>query len=411
MKVAIITSGFLPAIDGVTVSVHHRLQQLSQSGHQVVVFCPDYQPIAQIYPDWQNYVGEIWPGVSVVSLASVPFMGMEFERNPSAKSYQTLLQELERFQPDLIHVDEPDRLFLEFGKPAGVDYAKRAGIPCVAFFHTNFLEYMEDYFPVPPIVLAGMKFLAKHLITRRVYNAYDTTLTASQVTEKKLAEIGIKRVVRADLLGVDLEQFQPRQPQFFEQHYGLTQVDDKTKLIFLGRLTPDKGWAFTLEALPLLGQAIDLSTVAILVVGDGPLRDQIVSRLGAVAPHLQLLGRVHPDQIPALLVNSDIHVTTSEKETKGLTILEAFAAGIPAVAPRAGGVIDSIQDGWNGFLFQPGDSKDFVQKLKRLIQDPALRQIMGDRARDGVSPYTWTNAVNNLVTIWKGQIARIKDEG
>ena len=48
---------------------------------------------------------------------------------------------------------------------------------------------------------------------------------------------------------------------------------------------------------------------------------------------------------PALLANCNLHVTTSEKETRGLTILEALAAGIPVLAPNSGGVIENIHHG------------------------------------------------------------------
>ena len=134
MKIAIISSGFLPVIDVVTITQINRLHQLSQYGHQVLLFCPDYSQLANIYPDWQTYTGNILPGVRIVNLDSESFFGLDFERNVSRKSYQVVLQELQNFQPDIIHVDEPERLFTGFLKIPGIDYAKRAGIPCLSFF-------------------------------------------------------------------------------------------------------------------------------------------------------------------------------------------------------------------------------------------------------------------------------------
>lgn len=101
-------------IDGVTVSAMMRLQKLSQWGHEVLFFCPDYSTIESVYPNWREYSGNILPGVRVYNLPSTPFLGLDFERNPSIKSYSILLKELEKFQPDLVHVDEPERLFLDF---------------------------------------------------------------------------------------------------------------------------------------------------------------------------------------------------------------------------------------------------------------------------------------------------------
>ena len=144
MKIAILASGFLPVIDGVTVSGFYRLQKLSQWGHEVLFFCPDYSALADIYPNWQDYTGNIFPGVRVVSLKSKPYF-VDFERDFAWSSYRQVKQELANFQPDIIHVDEPERLFVNFWRLAGIKFARSHQIPCVGFFRTNFLEYLEDF--------------------------------------------------------------------------------------------------------------------------------------------------------------------------------------------------------------------------------------------------------------------------
>lgn len=410
MKIAIITSGFFPVIDGVTVTLFNRLKTLSDRHDQVLVFCPDYSGLESVYPDWREYVGEILPGVRLINLPSVAFMDLDFERNISRKAYKFLLRKLEQFHPDLIHVDEPDRHFLSLFKYPGVDFARRANIPCVGFFHTNFVEYIDDYFKLPAPIITLFKSTSKRLIARN-YNAYDVTLTASAETQKKLTQMGIRNVINADLLGVDIGKFDAalRDSQFFAQSYGRPDIDRKLKLVFLGRLTPDKGWNFTLDAFSKLARISNLENIAIVIAGDGPLHDRIASHFRELGLSAALLGRIPPDDVPALLINCDIHITTSEKETKGLTILEAFAAGIPVIAPRAGGVIDSIQNGENGFLFNPGNQHDFISKLEYLTHNPDLRQTMATKAKANVSGYTWENATECLIEIWQRQIKRKKN--
>jgi glycosyltransferase involved in cell wall biosynthesis len=405
MKIAIISSGFLPVIDGVTVTQINRLRELSQGGHQVLLFCPDYSQLANIYPNWQAYTGGILPGVRIVNLESESFLGLDFERNVSRKSYQVVLQELQSFQPDIIHVDEPERLFTGFLKIPGIDYAKRAGIPCVSFFHTNLLEYGKDYFNTPAIIDRIIRYILKFPLAW-IYNAYDLTLVSSRVTQQKLTKLGIKNLLREELLGIDIANFSPqlKQTNFFTNKYQLPNIEQKVKLIFLGRLAPDKGWNFTIDAFTKIAQEVNLEDVALIIAGDGSMRDRISQKLSALAPHTYLLGRISPEDVPALLVNSDIHVTTSEKETKGLTVLEAFAAGIPVLAPRAGGLVDSIEDGENGLLFAPQDKADFTRKLKTLINELSLRQKMGIKAKESVAGYSWEQATKNLLKIWQQQI-------
>jgi glycosyltransferase involved in cell wall biosynthesis len=409
MKIAIIASGFLPVIDGVTVSGFQRLRKLSEWGHQVLFFCPDYQALQNIYPDWQNYTGNIFPGVRVVNLASNGLMGFGFDRNVSLFSYSSLLKELKAFQPDIIHVDEPERLFLGFLKVPGVGYARLAHIPCVSFYRTNFIEYVDDYFIFSQFINSFIR-LAFIRIFLYIYGCYNITLVSSRVTYQKIVELGFENVEYANLLGFDFDSYTPdlKASHFFENRYQVSGLDQKVKIIFLGRLTPDKGWDFTIDCLSRLGQRVDLKEIALIIAGDGPMRDEIMSRLGDLGFEVHFLGRVPPDNVPHLLANCDIHVTTSEKETRGLTVLEAFAAGIPVIAPNKGGVIENIEDGRNGFLYHPGDQSDFLQKLTCLIQDGALRKTMGQYGREGVADYSWDYTVKNLVEVWEKQIEHHK---
>jgi glycosyltransferase involved in cell wall biosynthesis len=410
MKIAILTSGFFPVIDGVTVTVWHRLKWLSQLGHQVLLLCPDYSATAALYPDWQTYTGEIFPAVQVYPLDSSPFMGLEFDRNVKKNAYPALLKALSEFQPDLIHVDEPERLQLGFDKIPAVDFAKQHAVPCVSFLHTNFIEYLEDYFPFPRPIICLMQAISRRIVSG-IYNAYDATLISSPVTYQKAVKMGIKNAVYAELLGVDLAKFDPgyKTADFWQRQYQLPGLEQKVKLIFLGRLTPDKGWRFTLEAFSRIAKSAQrhwLSSVALIIAGDGSMRDEIAKTLARLPLEVHFLGRVAPDTVPALLLNSDIHVTTSQKETRGLTLLEAFAAGIPVLAPQAGGIVDTLQSGQTGLLFQPQNWTDFAMKLEQLVTQPDLRQQLGQRARANAANYDWDRALQRLLELWQIQIAR-----
>ena len=408
MKVALICSSFFPVVDGVTIAVLKRLEQLSRLGHQTIVFCPDYRPLAEIYPDYQDYVGKILPGVEIISLPSSKAIALEFERDLTPQSNQIINQRLEQFQPDIIHVDEAERLGLCLLKLPGVSYARRHHIPCVTWFHTNYLEYLDDYLRLP----LGLNRLVKKvlgLIFVKIYNAYDVTLVSSSVTAHKIQQLGIKNTVQAELLGYDAEQFQATAKtdlsSLIGDRYNLSKLQHKIKLIFIGRLTPDKGWNFTLEALAQLPPEI-MERLAIMIAGDGTLTQTIETKLKQLTPEVYLLGRIPPETIPELLSYGDIFITNSEKETRGITVIEAAAAGIPAIAPRAGGVIDTIVDGKSGWLYQPQDQADFLTKLTGLVLNSDLRESMGAAAQKIASQYTWEQTVNNLLNLWQAEIRR-----
>lgn len=407
MKIAIICSSFFPVIDGVTIAVFNRLQQLSRLGHQAVVFCPDYQSLAHIYPNYRDYMGEIFSGIEIVNLPSTKSVALDFERDVTIKSYKIVVKKLREFQPDIIHVDEAERLGVCLLKIPGVKYAKQNNIPCVAWFHTNYLDYFDDYFNLP---LNLNKFVKKILsfIFAKIYNSYEITLVSSSVTARKIAKIGIKNIRCSDLLGCDLNLFDGvKDSEYFTKQYNIPDIENKIKLIFIGRLTPDKGWYFTMRSLSCLPANI-LDKIVIIIAGDGTLKEEIESSLKQLTPHVYLLGRVDPQAIPELLVNSDIFVTNSEKETRGLTVIEAAAAGTPAIAPAAGGVIDTIENAETGWLYLPQDKKDFEDKLTLLIEDSSLRQSMGVKAKELSRQWSWSKSVDRLVEIWLREIERLK---
>ncbi len=409
MKIAIISSSFLPVIDGVTVAVYYRLKRLRDLGHRVILFCPDYSVLKDIYPDWGDYTGEIMPGIKVINLHSTASIGLDFERDVTSKSYRIVEQRLAEFQPDIIHVDEAERLATRFLKVPGVEFTKQHRIPCVAFFHTNYIDYLDDYLTLP----LGFNFIIKKilgLIFSKIYNCYDLTLVSSQITQKKLVALGINNSRLGDFLGFDANKYANnfKQNNFFLEEYHLDKLESKIKLIFIGRLTPDKGWDFTLKALTKLPSEI-VDRIAIIIAGDGDMRDRIEQTLKQLTPDVYLLGRIPPESVPALLTNGDLFITNSEKETKGLTVIEAAAAGIPAIAPCAGGVVDTIQNGITGFLYQPQQIEDFLEKLSLLICDRILRESMGAKARESVKPYSWEQVVDNLIEVWSEEIDLIRD--
>lgn len=405
MKIAIVTSGFLPVVDGVTTAVSQRLRYLSQWGHEVLVLCPSYEAIASVYPNWQDFVGDYLPGVRVVPLPSESFMGLEFERNLSRAAQIPLTDMLDAFRPDVIHVDEPDRLFIGLGKLPGVEWARAHQVPCFAFYHTNFLDYMEDFFPLPFGAIAPLRWVAKKAITCRSFNAYDATLTASSATYQKIQAYGIHNAILGQFLGVDVAAFQSaaRHPHFWAS-YGLPQLDDAPdllKVLFLGRLTPDKGWGFTRNALEQWPSGHPAEGMVLIIAGDGNLRGALEDSFQQMGVRAHFLGRVPSDAVPALMVHSDVHISASRKETWGLTALEAAAAGIPALVPGAGGFLDTVQDGRTGLHFVPGDVADFLGKWVLLVRSPELRQTLGSQGRDFAAHFDWEPGTQSLVQVWR----------
>jgi glycosyltransferase involved in cell wall biosynthesis len=122
----------------------------------------------------------------------------------------------------------------------------------------------------------------------------------------------------------------------------------------------------------------------LLLVGDGADRGRLEQRahdLG-IAKHCLFLG--YQEEVAPWYAVCDAVALTSASEGTPVTIIEALAAGRPAVATAVGGVPDVVDDGETGFLVAPGDTDALAERLERLARDPALRVEMGATGRERV---------------------------
>lgn len=140
----------------------------------------------------------------------------------------------------------------------------------------------------------------------------------------------------------------------------------KPLVLAVGRLHPQKGYDVLVRALPLLGDAV------VAVAGDGPLRDE----LAAAAPSVRWLG--HRDDVADLLAAADVVVLPSVWEARSLTAQEAMRAGRPLVAAAVGGLPGLVEDG--AVLVPPGDAEALGSAVRSLLDDPAARAALGQRA-------------------------------
>ena len=85
-----------------------------------------------------------------------------------------------------------------------------------------------------------------------------------------------------------------------------------------------------------------------------------------------------------------------------LTVLEAMACGLPNVASRVGGTTEILEDGYAGFLVEPGNVNQLADRTSELVADSKLRARMGSRARRFVEHYyRWGQIAKQLVRVYE----------
>lgn len=106
-----------------------------------------------------------------------------------------------------------------------------------------------------------------------------------------------------------------------------------------------------------------------------------------------------------------MHVSASEFETLGNTVLEAFSSQIPVVVPRTQGFCDTVSHGVDGFLFEPGDAASAEAYLLRLKSNPQLCAEMGRSGQQNVSTRTVSAVTDDLVTWYERGAAKRRARG
>ncbi|KFN39677.1 hypothetical protein KN63_01795 [Smithella sp. F21] len=149
-------------------------------------------------------------------------------------------------------------------------------------------------------------------------------------------------------------------------------------IISVSRLAPEKGLDILLDVINLLTEKT--KKIKVMLVGDGPSRDSLLNRVAVLNLQKYVLFLGFRDDIPNLLRDSDLYLSTSRGEAQGISIMEAMAHSLPSVATDVIGHIDIVKNEYNGFLFNissPGEGADIIYKL---IKDRHLREKIARNA-------------------------------
>jgi len=146
----------------------------------------------------------------------------------------------------------------------------------------------------------------------------------------------------------------------------------------IGRLFPDKGHRFFLEALSRV--VMNHPSVMALIVGDGPARNEIAGQVRKLKLEncVQLCG-VWSD-MKRIYDKIDFLVIPSLREGLPYTLLEAMAYKVPVLASTVGDIPRLVQEGVTGYLVPPGDTEALVKGMNQLLTDPEKSKEMAEKA-------------------------------
>ena len=179
--------------------------------------------------------------------------------------------------------------------------------------------------------------------------------------------------------GVDTERFRPDASARNAVRAELAIPPEATLFLFVGRLARDKG---VLELAQAFADVAAVRSDAYLLLV-GPDEERLTAEIGAAcAMHSGRLRFVGKSPVPErYMAAADVFCLPSHREGFGSVVIEAAAAGLPAIGSRIYGLTDAIEDGVTGLLTPSGDVHELAVAMKRIADDPALRSTLAGAAR------------------------------
>jgi glycosyltransferase involved in cell wall biosynthesis len=307
-------------------------------------------------------------GCSVKVLAS---LGPDIRPLADLNALVALTRVMRAYRPQIVHTHTAKAGVV--GRLAAVVAVR----PRPIIVHTYHGHVLEGYFG--PLVSGVYRF-----VERRLAAVSDCLIGVSRATVDDLVRLRVAKPDRFRVvpLGLDLDRFMRPDRQAagaLRARHGIG--PDDVLVAFVGRLVPIKRADLVLRAIAAARQ--ETAAVRLIVVGDGPER----TRLESLADELQLgdavrfLGYLDDSSVAAAA--ADLAILASDNEGTPVALIEAAAAGRPAVATAVGGVPEVVVPG-AGLLAPAGDHAALAAAVVRLASDGDLRAQMGTRAREHV---------------------------
>ena len=321
---------------------------------------------------------------------------------PGSPHYRLMLRNgavrrvLAEHRPDLIECQDAYNL-----PWAAIGHARRhPGAALVAAYCTDFpTVYVNRPFSKwlgAPIGEAASRIC--YAYCGALYRRFDAVYAMSENGgATKLRALGVPEVGVVPL-GVELGQFSPekRDPRL---RHRLGLEDDQPLLIYVGRLDGEKRVEVVVEAFRRLPRSLG---AALLLLGDGPLREQFIRREGEriFAPGY---CRDRSD-LAAWLASADLYVSAMADETFGISIIEAQASGLPVVGVAAGAMVDRVPSGL-GLVGEVDDAGVMASNIMAVLGGDMA--TMSVRARAHALQFSWDRSMELLFgQVYRAALAR-----
>ena len=377
MKILICSDTYVYQTNGVVTVLNTLVGKLRQLGEDVRVLAPsDTTKSFKVDDDF--------------FLGSLPALYYPKERLCFTRK-DPLIDELKNWKPDIIHSHTEGLI-----SRLAIKLASILEVPLVMTSHTDFAKYAFGRFYDTPPVRATGKALGK-----ACYTHADAIVVPSK---KSCSFTWLQSYLdRVTIIpnGLSLESFQQKvtpeeRAELFEK-YGLE--DNGFTIVIVSRLSQEKNVMEILKYFPSLLKVEPRAQL--VIVGDGPDKKRLENfcESSGLTEHVCFTGIVAPNEVFRYYGMGDLFVCASTFETQGMTYIEAMACGLPLVCRKDDCLIDVIDNGENGFLYET--ESEFTEAVAKVLSDRQLRESMHKKALEKAELFSDTRFAQRHIELYK----------
>lgn len=378
ITIGLFNDSFYPMCDGVTIVVDNYARELSKYA-KVIVFVPQYMG--------KEYDDTVFP-YQVVRCYSlkVPFLDYSL---PIPKLDRKFLHELDKYNLDVVHIHSPFTIGM-----AGLDYAKKHHIPCIATMHSQF---KRDF-----IRAVKSEYLATKLNNTliKVFNKCDECLAVNQETARIFRdEYGYRGVPIVMENATDMRPIEDSKKaiDYINRKYNIKK--NEKVFLYVGRINVLKNIIFIADSLQTVKKKKPHFKFKMLYVGNGQDEDKLREHINDIglSNDVIMCGKVTDRyELACYYKRADLLLFPSEYDTSAIVRIEAASQETPGLFLEGTATASMIVDNINGFL---------SKKTVGAYSDRIIEIINDKRLYDKVCK----NAYVDLYKTWDGVVRESYD--
>ncbi|MHC4992620.1 MAG: glycosyltransferase family 4 protein [Planctomycetota bacterium] len=275
---------------------------------------------------------------------------------------------------------------------AAMEHARETGVPGLLEVNAPLLEEQRRFRTL------SLPEETEAAVNRAFAAASGFLCVSDAVADSVRASPAVRAPIHVVPNGVDTGRFDPGMSP------ALARDDGTITIGFVGSLKPWHDLASLVVAFATIHRR--QPSTRLLVVGDGPGRAPLEAAVAeqGLGDAVVVTGMVRPDEVPGLVCAIDIAVAPYPPLEpfyfSPLKVMEYMAAGRPIVGAAIGQMTQLIEHGESGLLYAPGDTTALTESLQRLLEDPALRARLGERARQtALDRHSWQGVAQRILLL------------